>query len=237
MHIRTTIVALTAIASLTLTSCEKTSSPPPPSTPAPESQQSEVKEPEPAPPVASAATSTPVTAPPAATPPPSHLAPEGVYFLTRAVSVETADGIVGLSPGTQAVRQADGRYLADGHSVELLPSQITNDLRMAQHAAVADQAAQQKIRQALMSPSKTASATPPPSSDQALPTVPQPPAKQYIEGVDAQGGLQSSTGLGSQHTRTGEGFLWQKSPDGQWWVPVKRLNGKAMTYIPPKKKV
>lgn len=242
MQIRTTFVAVGTFISLAMTSCEKKATPPP-AEPPPEPQQSQANEPVSAPPLASAATPLPVAPPPAATPAPAHLAPEGVYFLTRAVSVETADGIIGLSPGTQAVRQADGRYLADGHTVDLQPAQITNDLRAARQAAAADQSAQQRILQAL----KTSQATPPPAASTANQDVPSSdripppisrrgPAEEYVEGVARQqGGLESSTGLNAQHTRTGEGLLWQKSPDGKWWIAVKRLNGKPMGYIPPKK--
>ena len=92
--------------------------------------------------------------PPPATPQPNYLAPDGVFFLIVATSVETKDGIAGLPPGTRAVKQPDGRYLAGGHLVELRPDQVTNDLRIASRIAGADQAAQAQIRQASASEAK-----------------------------------------------------------------------------------
>ena len=89
----------------------------------------------------------PKATPPPATPEPNYLAPEGVFYLTAANSVETSDGVTGLPPGTRAVKQADGRYLANGHIIELRPDQVTNDLRVANHVAGRDQATQAHMRQ------------------------------------------------------------------------------------------
>src|SRR4030095_12378341 len=91
-------------------------------------------------------------APAEATPAPNFVAPAGVYFLTTPVAVATADGITGLRPGTRAVKQADGRYLADGHLVELRAEQLTNDTRFAARAAHADQTAQAAIHRRLAAP-------------------------------------------------------------------------------------
>jgi hypothetical protein len=161
--------------------------------------------------------------------------------------VETDAGIVGLNPGTQAVKQPDGRYLADGHIVQLEASQITNNLALAQQAISADHSAQQRIRQVMAT---RAAATPVPAEPEPeVPKVtasrqPASPARQesgaytreYVDPTaSGGGGLQSSSNLNAKHTRTGEGFLWQKSPDGKWWVAVKRLNGRDNGVVPPNK--
>ena len=203
--------------------------------------------PEPTPAIAATATpapqkpaSVPTATPAPATPEPNYFAPEGVYFLTSTASVETPDGIVGLRPGTRAVLQPDGRYLANGQLFELRADQLTNDLRVARQVAAADQTAQAAIRQYLqVAPASTA---PPP------PTTPQPVQRRvamspsntpaFVSGTSRQStGVQSSSALGSGHTLASEGHQWQKSPDGQWWIPIKRLDGKTMYPPPPRKRV
>ncbi|MDB6155364.1 MAG: hypothetical protein JWL90_3817 [Chthoniobacteraceae bacterium] len=82
----------------------------------------------------------------AATPAPNYFAPEGVYFLLAATSVETEDGIVGFKPGSEALKQANGKYRVGEHEIELRPDQLTNDLRIAGSLASADAAAQAAIR-------------------------------------------------------------------------------------------
>ena len=116
--------------------------------------------PEPRPPPALVGTPAPrliapVETPPSATPQPNYLAPEGVFFVIVATSIETKDGIAGFRPGTRAIKQPDGRYLADGHLVELRADQVTNDLRLASRIAGADQAAQAQIRKTSVSEDKT----------------------------------------------------------------------------------
>ncbi|MDB6174321.1 MAG: hypothetical protein JWL59_3632 [Chthoniobacteraceae bacterium] len=81
-----------------------------------------------------------------ATPAPNYFAPEGVYFLLAATSVETEDGIVGFKPGSEALKQANGKYRVGEHEIELRPDQLTNDLRIAGSLANADAAAQAAIR-------------------------------------------------------------------------------------------
>ena len=96
------------------------------------------------------ATPAPATPPPpiseVATPPPNYFAPEGVFYLVRAVSVESDSGLVGLKPGTKVVRQPDGSFRTDEHTLKLAPDQITNDLRVLQQVSGADAAAQAALR-------------------------------------------------------------------------------------------
>ena len=73
------------------------------------------------------AIATPAPATPSATPPPvavatlepNYFAPPGVYFLIAAASIETADGIVGLKPGTRLQKTGPGKYAGNGHQLEL----------------------------------------------------------------------------------------------------------------------
>jgi hypothetical protein len=179
----------------------------------------------------------------AATPEPKQFSPTGVYFLTSRLSVMGDDGIIGLPPGTQVTKQPDGKYLADGHVVEIPEGQLTNDLQVAARIAGADQAAQAAIRQATQpvqaagvapkpaaNPAGNAFATRPPAQNSAYAA----PTPKYVPGVQQREGnnLQLSTALGATHTRTADGIHWQKSPDGKWWVAVRRLDGKPMGIVP-----
>src|SRR5262245_29716021 len=177
------------------------------------------------------------TAPAQPTPVQNFTAPEGVYFLTTAVSVETAEGVAGLRPGTRAVKQADGRYLADGHLVTLRPEQLTNDTRFATRAVQADRAAQAAIERRLAPPpleKKSASAKAAKSlNERRDPDSATGDGRKYIPGVTTRpSGLQTSTARGSRHTRTANGWLWQKTPDGKSWTAVKQLDKRA-TVAPP----
>lgn len=128
----TPILALTLLA---LAACEKklTVSTAPAPTPEPIAPATPAPTATPAP-VPKIAEATPAPATPA---PASHLAPEGVFFLTVAKSIMTDDGIIGLPPGTKVLRQAEGAYLAGEHKLTLRADEVTNDLRMAQQLAQA----------------------------------------------------------------------------------------------------
>ena len=179
-------------------------------------------------------------APAEATPAPNFIAAAGVYFLTTAVSVETADGITGLRPGTRAIKQADGRYLADGHLVELRAEQLTNDTRFAARAVQADQTAQAAIQRRLEAPTPALEAKKSSIKRSTLLDRNAEPeiqasetGQKHVPGVVTQpSGLQTSTALGAGHTRTANGCLWQKTPDGKFWTAVKRLDGKPLG-LPP----
>lgn len=168
------------------------------------------------------------------TPEPNYFAPEGTFYLLSRVSVNTDDGIVGLRPGTRVVLQPDGKYQADGHLLDIQADLLTNDLRVAAQIVHMDQSTQAAIRQAL------AQQTPPPIKMQdesprvrSLPVAESrrrmPAEPEYVAGVATQPtGLQTSTTLGAAHSKVADGIVWQKSPDGAWWVPVKRTNGEAL---------
>lgn len=108
------------------------------------------------PPVEVVATPTPVPTTPvpepiaAATPPPApapatpapELAPEGVFYLLAAARVETADGLVGLPPGTGVKLVRPGIYLTPSGEVPLDPALLTNDMGKARAARDADRARQ-----------------------------------------------------------------------------------------------
>jgi hypothetical protein len=189
------------------------------------------------------ATPAPSTA--LATPEPNYLAPAGVYFLTKRVSIPSDDGVIGLVPGTKAIKQEDGRYLADGHLLEIPANELTNDLRVAMKLSNLDQASQAAIRQTFAQSQQSAPSQQGSSSRQSTatqtkttnapqaPQAPQrPPPAAYVPGVNTRNNLGTSTSIGASHSKTADGILWQKSPDGVWWVPVKRLDGKSMGYVP-----
>jgi len=156
---------------------------------------------------------------PAATPAPRRLAPDGTFFLLVKKSIETDSGIIGLRPGTRVTHQPDGKYAAEGQTFELQPGEITNDLDLAARIAGADARAQAAIRQALAQraaplPGTTIDSPPapdsntPPSGDAPL----SPPAPLQRAGSS----LGGTSALGGAHTRTAEGWLWQKDAAGNW---------------------
>ena len=154
----------------------------------------------------------------APTPAPKRLAPDGTFFLLAKKSMETDAGIVGLSPGTRVTRRADGKFLADGSVLELKPNEMTNDLDLAGRAAGADAQAQAAIRQTLAArataantgndvpSSRTTAPAPAVSSGNAAPPSTNPPRSS----------LSGSGALGSAHSMTKGGWLWEKNPEGVW---------------------
>jgi hypothetical protein len=160
----------------------------------------------------------PVVAAPA--PPAKRLAPDGMFFLLTKKSVETDAGIVGLRPGAQVIRQPDGKFLADGHLLELAAGEITNDLDLAARVAGADARAQAAIRQTLAARPVTAPeasaevATTNSTSDSV-----SPPANSAQRFGSSLGGTNA---LGASHTRTQNGWLYQKNSAGEW-EPVRPI--------------
>ncbi len=137
------MAGLTAL--LTAAGCEKKTADeeesPPAAEPPPRTAQ--------APAAATLPTATPEPATAAATPEPPQLAPPGTFFLLAKTSVETAEGIHGMPPGTELHLVAPGLYEdAEKHRVTLTDSQVTNDLRVAQRSRGADANAQAALARA-----------------------------------------------------------------------------------------
>lgn len=147
-----------------------------------------------------------------ATPPPRRFAPDGIFHLIAAKSIATDSGIVGLRPGTQVVRQPDGKYVADGHVIELQPAEMTNDLDLAAHYAGSDARAQAAIRErlAMRPPPPAPSASQKSGSDSGSR---RPPARRATQ----SSGARSASALGSSHTMTKNGWLYQKDKEGNWY--------------------
>jgi hypothetical protein len=163
------------------------------------------------------ATPTPATPSPAtpaprlveATPAPNYLAPPGVFFLVAKASIETAAGITGWNPGTQVQQTGPNEYTtAEGHKLTLRPDQVTNDLRIAQHLAGADAAAQRAVRQ-MHAPRPVAPVAAAPVSPVPAPAASRPPTTPPAANV-------GSGALGASHTRAKDGYLWQKDSNGLW---------------------
>lgn len=169
---------------------------------------------------------------PAATPAPvppvtKRLAPEGTFFLLVKKSAETPDGIFGFKPGTLVKQEADGSFTAEGHKLDVQPNEITNDLDIASHYAGADAQRQTALRQA----AAIAAATTPPPSTQASGSTNRsssvPPRSSSSSSSSSggtvsatrrtAGGLESSSALGAGHTKTQDGWLWQKDTAGNWY--------------------
>ena len=121
----------------------------------------------------------------AATPEPPQLAPPGTFFLLAKVSIETADGIAGVVPGTQLHKVSPGLYEdLQKNRLTLRDDQVTNDLRLARQARGADASTQTAIAQAalarqqaeharqLQKPAQAAATAPPPSAPPAATPTP-----------------------------------------------------------------
>jgi hypothetical protein len=86
-------------------------------------------------------------------PPPREprLAKQGTFFVLEYVSVPTPNGIIGFEPGREVhfVRAEHDKgmlIVSDGeHDVEMKPSQLTNDLDIADLARNGDQSSQHQI--------------------------------------------------------------------------------------------
>lgn len=86
-----------------------------------------------------------------ATPEPPQLAPPGTFFLLAKVSLETADGIVGVLPGTELREVSPGTYVdAQKNQLTLRNDQVTNDLRLARQARGTDANGQAAIARAAL---------------------------------------------------------------------------------------
>jgi hypothetical protein len=166
-----------------------------------------------APPAPASATHVPATPAPRvveATPAPNYFATPGVFFLIGKASIETDSGITGLPPGTQLQQTGPNEYTTlDGHKLTLRPDQVTNDLRIAQHLAGADAAAQRAVRQ-MQAPRRSA---PPPTTVAATP-APAPPASRPPTAPPTTS--LGSGSLGASHSRVKDGYLWQKDSNGTW---------------------
>jgi len=141
------------------------------------------------------ATPTPIVeaTPPPATPEPNYFAPPGTFYLIKATSIETPEGIVGISPGRVLRLVSEGKYqMEEGGVLSLRPDQVTNDLRIAGRAAVNDQVAQAAIHRTMAMNEAIASgkATPPsnPGADKAARAAAQKELARQMELVRQQVG-------------------------------------------------
>lgn len=164
------------------------------------------------------------------TPAPQRLAPTGTFFLLVKKSAVTSDGIIGFKPGTTLKQEADGSFTAEGHKLNLRPNEITNDLDLAARYASADAQRQAVIRQT----TATATATPAPttalgtssslskpstsgSTNPTSPTAPITSGFGIVAPTRTTGsGLEGSSSLGSNHTMTKDGWVWEKNGNGDW---------------------
>ncbi len=186
-----------------------------------------------------------VTAAPAA--PPRELAPAGRFYLRRKMSVETDSGIVGYPPGSMVTLTARDQYrTADGNLLTAIEADVTNDLAEVRQLVSADAAQQATHANAAgvaptlppLPAGSTAAATEPAATARARTITTSVP--RHVDGVatSSPGGLQSSTAIGAQHSKTEDGIMWQKDPEGTRWVPVKWLSPSRANYaLPPSRPV
>ena len=121
--------------------------------------------------------------------------------------METTDGIIGLKPGTQVIKQDDGSFDASGRKLQLRPEQITNDLQLVRRIAEAERAAQPSARPTTAAPrAGTAApglrpATPAPRTTASVTPVPPQPL-----------GSRMDTSV----TRVKGGYIWKRNSRGEW---------------------
>jgi hypothetical protein len=171
----------------------------------------EVAPPSPPPSDLPAPSAAPDSAPPPTAP---QFAPAGVFYLVASVSVETTDGIIGLKPGTQVIKQDDGSFDASGRKLQLRPEQITNDLQLVRRITEAERAAQPAVR------STTAAPRPVNPAPGLRPATPAPRTTASVTPVPPQPlGSRMDTSV----TRVKGGYIWKRNSKGEWEIdkPVR----------------
>lgn len=133
----------------------------------------------------------------------------------------TDDGIIGFTPGTCLREFAPGEYLTnEGQALKLAAHEVTNDLAEARQIAGYSAAVRSLTARniALLDAPKPAAAEATPASASAG------AAARHMPGVSTQVvKTRPTTGLGATHSKTEDGWLWQRSAKTGEWVPVKRL--------------
>lgn len=146
----------------------------------------------------------------AATPAPNYFAPPGVYFLVTKASIETANGITGLRPGTRLQQTSPTEYTdPEGHKLTLTANQVTNDLRIAQQVAGADVAAQNSLRQ-------MQNTRPAPTLQTATTASPTEPRSASGTSKKPTTALGETSSLGPAQTRIQGGYHWERDTNGNW---------------------
>lgn len=178
--------------------------------PARETPDAVASTPAPEPPPPPRATPAPPPVVEAATPAPNYFAPPGVYFLVTKASIETANGITGLRPGTRLQQTGPTEYTdAEGHQLTLAANQVTNDLRIAQQVAGADVAAQNSLRQmqnTRPAPTLQTATTAPASEPRTASGATKKPTTS----------LGETSTLGPAQTRIQGGYYWERDSNGNW---------------------
>lgn len=178
--------------------------------PVPEPSDIVVSTPAPEPPPPPRAQATPPPVVEAATPAPNYFAPPGVYFLVTKASIETANGITGLRPGTRLQQSGPTEYTdAEGHKLVLAPNQVTKDLRIAQQVAGADMAAQNSLRQ-------MQNTRPAPTLQTATTASPTEPRSASGTSKKPTTALGETSSLGPAQTRIQGGYHWERDTNGNW---------------------
>ncbi|MES2573279.1 MAG: hypothetical protein V4710_24875, partial [Verrucomicrobiota bacterium] len=159
------------------------------------------------------------------------------WFLRRKASIETADGIVGLPPGTEVEHiSADQYRVPSGDTITLADAEVTNVVSEARALVSNERAGQAAVSRLLSAqPVVAPAAAPEPAVTASQPVEPArySSKREYVPGVrTTAAGLQSSTALGAVHSKTSDGWVWQKSPDGKYWMPIKQLDKRRLQPAP-----
>lgn len=208
---------------LTMAGCQKKTAEEEGAAPPSEESRSPVAQsPTPAP-VAPALPTTPATAATAAAPEPPQLAPPGTFFLLAKVSVETADGILGVLPGTEVHEVSPGLYEdAQKNRLTLRSDQVTNDLPLARQARGADANAQTAIARAALARQQAERARQMQQATQAAATAANspPPAVPPASTPAPLGSTLGDSKIGVTHDAT-KGKIYHNSSGVPYWRDAK----------------
>lgn len=162
-------------------------------------------------PAMAAATPVVVQSTPAPAPRPRRLAPDGTFFMTEYVSIQTSDGVDGVKPGSRVTLVKDlGRTLkvTDGRlTFEVQRRQLTNDLDLAAQLTSSDiksqQAAQGVSRgDVVMTPPVQKRVDVRPTPNPVIPAQPVAAAKPITPTPTPVSQLGSGGSLGATHSKT-----------------------------------
>jgi len=183
-----------------LSGCTKAPNPSPaiPDTPA---EALEIALPNPLPPIPH-----PPPTPSKITPPtPSKTVADGVYWVLFPISVESADGISTLRPGTAVKLIRPGFFVTPLGEMHISEDRLSNDLIQARNAL-----AKYNARSVYVMPTHPLATLRQPTLTNATPA--HTPAPRVIPAPTQP----ATSSLGALHTRTKDGWLWQKDARGRW---------------------
>ncbi len=161
--------------------------------------------------------------------PPPEIAPSGTFFLLTPASVETSKGLRELPPGTGVQLVRPGIYLTPLGEGPIADAHLTNDIKEAREARDASYTSLMTLapravidstieRERAISTLVADAVIPTPESNgnaEATPT-PRPITPIPVPAMSIASQVE---------TKKESGIIWQKSPDGKFWEPIRYYSG------------